>query len=532
MVNHEEIPDVLVIGAGASGAALCWSLAQSGISVLCLEQGDWVALNAFPTSEADAQVHMQTDFHPEPSVRRLPSDYPVNSQDSPVAPLMYNAVGGSTIHWGSHFPRFHPSDFRVKTLDGVADDWPLTYGELEPYYHLNDTMTGVSGLKGDPAYPPKLDRPCPPLSIHPAGRALAQGFDKLGWHWWASDSAISSIPYDGRLPDNGGFLRSMASSDIHYWPKALNLGARLETYARVREITVDQSGRATGALYYDAHGGLKEQRARAVVMACNGVGTPRLLLNSTSSRFPQGLANGTGLVGKNLMHHPCGMVVGFFEEHLDADGAPPRGSTMLSQEFYETSPDRDFVRGYNLQIISPNEAPLATALGGLLSEPVPWGAGHHQEFRDRYGHAVGITVMTEDLPENHNRVTLDPVLTDSHGVPAPKIQYTVSGNTRRMLDHGVERAKEVFQAAGAKKLLWSHLRRNAGWHLLGTARMGDDQATSVVDRWGRAHEVPNLFIIDGSIFVTGACVNPTTTIQALALRTADYIQGEGRGVLE
>jgi len=140
--------------------------------------------------------------------------------------------------------------------------------------------------------------------------------------------------------------------------------------------------------------------------------------------------------------------------------------------------------------------------------------------------------MTEDLPEEHNPVTLDPMLTDSHGIPAPKIRYTVGENTRRMLGHGIERAKEVFQAAGAKKMLWSHLRRNAGWHLLGTARMGEGPGASVVDRWGRAHEVPNLFIIDCSTFVTGACVNPTTTIPALALRTADYIKGEGRGRFE
>ena len=260
MVNHEEIPDVLVIGAGASGAALCWSLAQSGISVLCLEQGDWVALNAFPTSEADAQVHMQTDFHPEPSVRRLPSDYPVNSQDSPVAPLMYNAVGGSTIHFGSHYPRFPPSDFRVKTVDGVADDWPLSYEELEPYLELNDRITGVSGLRGDPAYPAKPERPCPPLAIRPGGELLAKGFDKLGWHWWASDTAISSVPYDGREPDTGGFLRSLSSVDITYWPKALQLGAKLKTHARVREVLVDRSGKATGVLYYDGQGNLLEQR--------------------------------------------------------------------------------------------------------------------------------------------------------------------------------------------------------------------------------------------------------------------------------
>ncbi len=528
MASNQDIPEILVIGAGASGAALTWSLAEAGISVLCLEQGDWVSPTAFPMSEADALLHWQTDFNPDPTVRQLPEDYPINQSETPIAPLMYNAVGGSTVHYGSHFPRFHPSDFRVNTLDGVADDWPMTYEELEPYMDLNDRMVGLSGLRGDPAYPSKPERPCPPLSIRPGGELLAKGFDKLGWHWWASDTAISSVPYDGRQPDTGGYLRSLASTDLTYWPKALQLGAQLKTHCRVREILVDRSGKATGVLYYDSDGNLLEQKAQAVVMACNGIGTPRLLLNSTSALFPNGLANSSGLVGKNLMHHPAGVVVGVFEEWLGADDGSPRGSTMLSQEFYETDSNRDFVRGYNLQVLALGESPLAAALGGLLDERVPWGPGHHQVFDERFGHSLGITVMTEDLPEEHNRVTLDPDLIDSNGIPAAKIQYTVSENTDRMLDHGVERAKEALEAAGAKQLIWSRLRRNAGWHLLGTARMGVDPAHSVVDRWGRTHDVPNLFIIDGSIFTTGACINPTPTIQALALRTADYLKGEGR----
>ena len=378
---------------------------------------------------------------------------------------------------------------------------------------------------------PKPERPCPPLSIRASGKALAKGFDKLGWHWWSSDSAISSVTYDGREPDAVGHLRSSAGADLNYWPKAVNQGTRLITYARVREILVDQSGKATGALYYDREGNLQEQRAKVVVMAANGIGTTRLLLNSKSVLFPNGLANSSGLVGKNLMHHPTGVILGIFDEWLGTDEGA-RGSSMLSQEFYETDLNREFVRGYEMQILSQGSAPLTAALGGSQGERVSWGAGHHREFQERFGHIAGIIIMTEDLPEEHNRVTLDPEMTDSNGIPAAKIQYTISENTDKMLGHGVERAKEVMDAAGAKKVLWSHQRRNAGWHLLGTARMGEDPATSVVDRWGRAHDVPNLFIIDGSIFVTGACVNPTPTIQALALRTADYLKGEGRSILE
>ena len=525
-----DIADVLVIGAGASVGAFTWSLSQAGINVVCLEPGGLVPANAFPVSEPGALIRTQTDFHPNPSVRGLPEDYPINESETPIAPLMYNAVGGSQIHWGSHMPRFHPSDFRVKTLDGVADDWPLTYQELEPYYDLNDRMTGVSGLNGDPAYPPKPQRPCPPLSIRPGGQVLAKGFDKLGWHWWSADTAISSVAYDGREPENGGFLRSTASADIIYWPKALRQGARLKTHARVREIMVDSSGRATGALYYDNNGSLREQRAKVVVLACNGVGTARLLLNSRSSLFPDGLANSSGLVGKNLMHHPCGIVVGLFDEWLGTDEGP-RGSTMLCQEFYETDLSRGFVRGYDLQVLGAGSNPLSSALGGLMGQRVAWGPNHHQEAHERFGHTVSLTIMTEDLPEEHNRVTLDDELTDGHGIPSPKVRYTLSENSNRMLDHGVERAKEALDAAGAKKLFWSRQRRNAGWHLLGTARMGDDPNTSVVDRWGRAHDVPNLFVIDGSVFTTAASINPTATIQALALRTADYIKGEGRTVL-
>ena len=184
-----------------------------------------------------------------------------------------------------------------------------------------------------------------------------------------------------------------------------------------------------------------------------------------------------------------------------------------------------------MQVSNVGGAPLQIALGGLVGETVAWGDAHHRDFAERFRRQMGIVVMTEDLPEQHNRVTLDPQLTDSHGIPAPKIDYTVSENTWAILDHGIARATEALEAAGAKRVVASRLRRNAGWHLLGTARMGSDPDTSVVDRWGRAHDVPNLFIIDGSIFTTGACINPTTTIQALALRTADYLSGEGASAI-
>jgi choline dehydrogenase-like flavoprotein len=526
-------PDVLIVGAGASGAAVAWSLAEAGQRVVCLEQGDWVPPAALPHRSDDWELHRLTDFNADPNVRRLAVDYPVNDAASAFTPLMFNAVGGSTIHWSAHFPRYHPSDFRVRSLDGVGDDWPLSYDELAPFYDLSDRITGVSGVTGDPSQPPRSARGTRPLPIGRLGETIAGGFDKLGWHWWISDGAILSEAYDGRPACNlcgpcdlGCPTGARASADVTFWPRALRLGTELRTGCRVREISVSTDGRARGVVYYDRDGALHEQRAPLVVLACNGIGTPRLLLNSRSARFPDGLANTSGMVGKNLMFHPFAAVGGVFEQALDSV-AGPIGSVIFSHEFYETDPRRDFVRGVMLQVVRQS-GPLHTALGGFTASRVPWGERHHQVLAERLAHMINIGVMGEDLPEPINEVVLDPDLSDAHGIPAPLVRYRLSDNSLRMLDFGVARAEEALQAAGATQLLSNSPLRPSGWHLLGTCRMGDDPKTSVVDRWGRAHDVDNLFIVDGSLFVTSAAVNPTTTIQALALRTADFIKHAGK----
>jgi choline dehydrogenase-like flavoprotein len=519
--------DVLIIGAGASGGAVAWSLADTRMRILCLEQGDWMKPSEYPSTGRDWEARQLGEFHYNPNRRGRDTDYPINEDDSPIKIANFNGVGGGTVLYAGHFPRFHPSDFRVRSLDGVADDWPIDYATLAPFYDENDRMMGVSGLAGDPAYPPHAPT-MPPLPLGKSGTTLARGLNRLGWHWWPSDSAVASVDYEGRAGcinlghcTAGCAQGAKASTDITYWPAAIRAGVELRTRCRVREITVRPDGMASGVVYYDADGKEQFQPAEVVILACNGIGTPRIMLNSVSGRFPNGIANSSGLVGKNLMFHPYARVYGYFDELLDGFRGP--GNCIWSQEFYETDRSRGFVRGYTFEF-ARGQGPIMAAVHGAATGRLPWGAGHHRAYRDLLCRRTGMVGICEDLPEEHNTVTLDPVLKDIHGIPAPKITYTLSENSRRMLDHAVARGTEILRAAGAWDVGSEAPLTDGGWHLMGTARMGRDPDRSVVNEWGRSHDVKNLFVVDGSIFVTSAGVNPTRTIQALALYIADAMK--------
>ena len=264
--------DVLIVGAGASGAAFAWSLLGSRMRILCLEQGPMITDAAYPSRNSDYELSRYAEFSCDPNVRGLPQDYPINAEESPITPVNFNAVGGSTINFAAHWPRMHPSDFRARSLDGVADDWPVDYATLEPYYAQNDRNMGSSGLAGNPAYPP-YEPPLPPLPLGKLGRTLARGFNRLGWHWWPSDAAILSRDYDGRAKcvnagtcDLGCATGAKASVNTTYWPVLLRAGVELRTDCRVREITLDERGMASGVLYHDPEGRLQRQRAEVVVL--------------------------------------------------------------------------------------------------------------------------------------------------------------------------------------------------------------------------------------------------------------------------
>lgn len=520
--------DVLVIGSGPSGAIVTHALATRGLSVTCLEQGEWINPSEFPANEPEWELLIQNRWAHDPNVRRAPADYPVDVSESDISPVMLAAVGGASLYYGAEWLRLLPSDFRLHSIDGVADDWPISYSELKPYHDEVDRFLGVAGLGGDPAYPEGLDYPRPPHPIGRVGMRAAEGMNKLGWHWWPGVNAIAIDRHKTLerclrrgVCEWGCPEGAKASFDLIYLPQALAAGAELITGARVSRIVTGTDGLAKGAEWFDRDGNEHLQKARVVVVCANGVGTPRLLLLSASSVHPDGLANSSGLVGKNLMLHPNCTVTGYFDDDLQS-WRGPFGESIHSLEFYETRPEHDFVRGAKLNGL-PTPGPLAAVeTHRAMDFDDLWGPGFLEVART---HRAGIlwAANTEDLPEETNRVILDDTLTDGDGIPAPKVEYRISENTRRILRFHVERLREALEAAGATETFSVDVWRDQPGHLLGTARMGDDDASSVVDSYGRAHDVPNLFIADGSIFVTGGAVNPTATIGALALRIGCHI---------
>jgi choline dehydrogenase-like flavoprotein len=528
--------DVLIVGAGASGAVAGLRLAQAGISVLCLEQGDWPDMGRARAGSADFELTLSSEWAWDPNERRAPADYPVVDEASDIGVLNWNGVGGGTVLYAAQWQRNLPSDFRVRSLDGVADDWPLGYEELAPYYDRVERDFGVSGLGGDPGYPAGTPPPLPPAPLSPGGRRVAAAHNDLGWHWWPGSNAIATRRYGEQEACQrraacmwGCPHRAKGSVDVTHWPRALRHGARLVTGARVLRIETDRTGRATGALWRDRRGVVRSASADAVVLAANGVGTPRLLQLSSSPEHPDGLANSSGLVGTRLMLHPFAAAIGLFEDDLRAwQGV--WGQDITSLQFYETDDDRDFVRGAKWGLV-PTGGPLWAVRSQQWGDAADWGAGFADLLRTRFSRSAQWSIIGEDLPEQRNTVTLSDSVVDGDGLPAPVVTYRTSENSRRMLAFNLERARESLLAAGAYRVVDMPQVRGSGWHLLGTAVMGDDPSSSVVDRWGQSHDVPNLWIFDGSTWPTSSGMNPTATIAAFALRGAERmlaLQG-GRG---
>jgi choline dehydrogenase-like flavoprotein len=529
--------DFVIVGSGAAGGVVARELAQAGLTAVLMEQGPKFTPRTYTHDELRDWYlgGITNDVVKNPQTFRDDEGKKAELQQFKPALWYGRAVGGGSLHYTANFWRFHEIDFNERSVLGAIPgtgfaDWPLTYADLEPYYTKVEWEIGVSGLAGvNPFDPPRSKPyPMPPLPVKSSGVLFERGARKLGWHPVPAPMAINSVPYRGRSACvHCGFCHGFAcevgakaSSLITVIPEAEATGrceVRSDSY--VFRIETSKAGRATGVTYFDRDRTERFQRARAVIVCANGAETPRLLLMSASSQFRHGLANSSGLVGKYLMFNTNSRTVGVFEHELNEYKSVQ--VTRIVHDFYDSDPARGYYGGGGLDArMGPQ--PTTWALRTATEGP-SWGGEFKARLRE-FPRGMQVACHGTSLAIESNNVTLDPELKDAWGLPALRVTYRDHPDdlaTSRFLQ---DRGAEILEAAGALRVTRAPVApQTSSVHLLGTCRMGNDPRTSVIDKYHRSHDVPNLFLCDGSSLVTSGRGQPTMTIQALAFRAGEHI---------
>jgi choline dehydrogenase-like flavoprotein len=533
--------DFVIIGSGASGGLMAKELSTAGFDVVVLEQGPYRKGGDFSHDELSVQFLGEMTGHPSWSdpqtFRQSASEKATIPTEGPPTALYARGVGGSSVHFTANYWRLRPLDFNERSRLGEISgtgfaDWPISYEELEPYYSRVDWEIGVSGAPGPFDPPRSRPYPMPPLPVTSAGVLLEKGARKLGWHAQPAPMAILSQPHNNRpacmhcgfCMGYGCEANAKSSTLAAMIPLAEATGrCEIRALSTVYRIETNAQGRVSEVAYLDAGGAQHAQKARAVIVAANGAETPRLLLMSESSRFPQGLANGSGLVGKYLMPNGHSLVQAIFDEPLNEYKSVQ--VTRIVHDFYESDPRRGFYGGGGIDARAFIQAtPVLFSENGLPPGSPRWGQQHKDLLRHTFTRRMAVLTSCTTLAQESNNITLDPDLKDAAGRPAIRVTYKDNENDLAMMRFMQDRAVEILEAAEAKTI-WRDpiVSESVFAHLLGTCRMGSDPAKSVVDPFHRSHEVPNLFICDGSSMVTSGRGQPTMTIQALAFRAAEHI---------
>ncbi len=506
--GQSETVDLVVVGAGAGGITLAQRLARAGWRVVILEKGpfwdpdrDWVSdeKGAGPIYWTDKRIISGAD------------PVEMGKNNSGVG------VGGSMTHFAGYTPRFHPSDFEVRSRDGVAVDWPISYQDLKGSFERLERELPVAGQDwpwGDPHTYPHAAHP-----VSGAGAKAWRGAEECGIEMRVGPVSITNGAF-GNRPHciyrgfclQGCKVNAKASPLITHLPDAIEHGVEVRAQAMAIRVEIEESsGRVTGITYIQD--GREQFQPAAVVAVCGyAIETPRLLLNSTSARFPNGLGNQADQVGRYVMVQGATQVAGRFPEDLRMYKAPP--PEVSSEQFYETDPGRDFARGFSIQTVSPLPIGWAEHVQG----DGHWGAELREYMRD-YNHWSVLGVLCELLPQAENRVTLAQE-TDQFGMPVAHFSHSLCDNDKRNIAYATKAMKAIWEHAGAQDTLT--IDRFA--HLVGGARMGDRPEDSVVDANHRVWGVPNLFLVDGSVFPTEGAANPALVIMALADRCAALLR--------
>jgi choline dehydrogenase-like flavoprotein len=513
--GEQEAVDFAIVGSGAGGGALACRLAEKGFSVIAFDAGPyWRPLEDFASDE----VHQGKLFWTDERIVTGENPLQLGSNNSG------KSVGGSTVHFAMVSLRFRPEWFKARTLLGYGADWPLDWREMWRYYARVEDALKISGPVTYPWGPKRPRYPYRAHELNASAKVLARGAEALGIRWTETPLATVSAPRGASPPcvyrgfcTLGCSTNAKQSALVTWLPRALRAGAEIRDLAMVGRVEVDAAGLASG-VHYHRDGRWRFQRAKNVVVAGYAIETPRLLLNSECALFPNGLANSSGLVGKNLTVQGNQAVWGTMDEEIRSYKGPP--SLAITEHWNYADEGKDFFGGYCYM----SQGPLPTLWGSTLAiSRGLWGQALISEMR-RYNHSVGLKVVSEYMPQEQNRVTLAQER-DRYGLPIANVSYSWCDNDKRMNRHALKFMRTALEAAGGREI-WE--QPDDTCHLNGTARMGDDPAKSVVDADCRSWDVRNLWICDGSVFPTVGGVNPSLTIQAIALRTADRIEAMAR----
>jgi choline dehydrogenase-like flavoprotein len=526
--------EFVIVGSGAAGGIIAKELSTAGFSVVVLEQGPRLTEKQFDHDEFATFMQGRWSNNPATQPQSFRTS-PTAEAERSFSAIYGRLVGGSNAHFTGNFWRMRPLDFNeASVLGGVPGtalaDWPITYAELEPYYTKAEWELGVSGEPGPFDPPRSKPYPMPSLPIKSSGVLFDKGALALGFHPQPTPMAINSRYYNGRPAcQHCGFClffmceyRSKSSSFVTTLPIAEATGkceVRPDSY--VARIVTSSEGRVTGVEYFDGKKQVQLQRARAVVVCANGAETPRLLLNSASTRFPNGLANSSGMVGKHLMFNTYFGVNAQFEEPLNEHKSVQNTRMML--DFYATDPKRGFYGGGGIDARF-GKYPITFALGGLPPGSPTWGEEFARSLARQFTRTMFFGTHGTSLPLETNSVSIDPSLKDAWGLPCMRVTYKDHPDDLKTAEFLGARALDIAKAAGALKA-WPEpvAPQTQSVHMLGTCRMGNDPKASVTDRFHRAHDVRNLFICDGSSLVTSTRGQPTETICALAFRAGETI---------
>jgi choline dehydrogenase-like flavoprotein len=497
---------VVVVGSGAGGGILSNELAQKGVGVVCLEAGPRLAMTDI-VNDNDTMFSRLSWLDKRIGTGAL----------NPGLPLwVCKTVGGTTVHWAGAALRLQEHEFKTRSIYGQVQganllDWPLSLKELEPFYDKAEDKLGVTGTHGIPRLPGNNNY-----------KVLAAGAKRVGYkEFHSGNMAINSEPRDDRPACHqigfcmeGCAIGAKWSTLYTEIPKAEATGHfELRPESMALRITHDASGAVTGVVYADKAGNHHEQKARAVFVAGNSVETPRLLLNSASSKYPDGMANSSGQVGRNFMRHMSGTVYAIMPGRVNFE----RGTQMagIVKDEARFDPKRGFVGGYEMETLP------GFGLAGLATNLIPgaWGRDYTRII-DMYDHFAGMWLVGEDLPQQANGVTLHATEKDQYGLPVPVVHFTDHANDFAMRNHAFKAGRAVYESLGATEIF--ELPPFSSTHNMGTCRQSENPRDGVCNSFGQTHDIPNLFISDGSQFTTSGAENPTLTIAALAIRQAGY----------